>query len=84
MTITSVRVVTTRFLFGICDCMVASDVCMGDFSLLLEILHVCGDMYVQSHMCPGMDCYTSLFLSLNCFDISSKVSQFQIPFHKPS
>ena len=40
MTVTSVAVATTKFLFGMC---VDSDVGTVDFSLVLEILHVCGN-----------------------------------------
>ena len=56
MTVTSVAVATTKLLFGMCDCMVNSDVGMGDFSLTLEISQVCGHEYVGSHVSPGMDC----------------------------
>ena len=59
MTVTNVAVVTTKFLFGMCDCTIHSDVGTGDFSLMLEILHVSG----HAHVSPGMDwsCYNSPF-----------------------
>ena len=41
MTVTSVAVATTKFLFGMCDCTVDSDTQTGEFSLMLGILHVC-------------------------------------------
>ena len=37
VTVASAVVVTTKFLFGICDCTVDSDVGTGDFSLVLRI-----------------------------------------------
>ena len=55
MTVTGVAVVTTNFLIGMCDCTVDSDAGMGNFSLVLGILHVCGYVHVRSHMSPGMD-----------------------------
>ena len=54
VTVTSVAVTTTTFLSGICDCTVDSDVGIGNFSLVLGILHVCGHAYVQWHGSPGM------------------------------
>ena len=53
MTVTSIAVVTMKFLFGMCDCTVDVDVGMGDFSLLLWILHVCGHMHESLGMDPG-------------------------------
>ena len=41
MTVTSVAVATTKFLFGMCDGTVDSDVGTGNLLLLLEISHVC-------------------------------------------
>ena len=55
MTVVSVAVEATKFLFGMCHCMVDSDVGMGDFSLVPGILHVCGHAHVRSHVCPDMD-----------------------------
>ena len=46
MTVTSVAVATTTFLFGMCDCTVDSDIGMGDSSLVLGILHVSGHVHV--------------------------------------
>ena len=56
MTDTSVAVATTKFLFGMCDCTVDSDVGTGDFSLVPGILHVCGHAHVRSHVSLGLDC----------------------------
>ena len=39
MTVTSVVVATTLFLFGMCNCTVNNDVGTGDFSLVRGILH---------------------------------------------
>ena len=47
--VTSVAVATTKFLLGMCDCTVDNDVGTGDFSLVLEILHV------RSHVSQRMD-----------------------------
>ena len=39
--VTSVAVTITKFVFGMCDCIVVSDVVgTGDFSLMLEILQL--------------------------------------------
>ena len=46
MIVPSVAVVTEKFLFSTCDCMVYSDVGMGDFSLVRGILHVCGHVHM--------------------------------------
>ena len=46
----NVTVTRTKFLHGTCDCTVTSDVGMGDFSLVLELLHVCGHAHVRSHV----------------------------------
>ena len=46
-----VVVAATKFLFSLCDCTVDSNVGTGDFSIMLEILNVCGHAYVS----PGMD-----------------------------
>ena len=40
VTVTSVAFATTKFLFGMCDCTVHSDVGTGNVSLVLWILHV--------------------------------------------
>ena len=45
-----------KFLFGMCDCMVDSDVGTGEFSLVLGILHVCGQVHMRSHVSQGMNC----------------------------
>ena len=57
MTVTSVAIATTKTLFGMCDCMVDSDISTGDFSLIHRILHVGGFMHVRSHISRGMDSY---------------------------
>ena len=36
-------------------CAVNNDVGTGDFSLVLGILHVCGQAHVRSHVSPGME-----------------------------
>ena len=46
MTVTSVAVATTTFLFGMYDFIVDSDVGMGDSSLVLGILHGSGHVHV--------------------------------------
>ena len=56
MTVVSVAVEATKFLFGMCDYMVDSDVATGDFSLVLGILHVCGHAHMRSHVSPDTDC----------------------------
>ena len=56
MTVTSVAVATTKFLFAICDCTIDNDVSTGDFSLVLGTLYVCEHVHVRSHGSPGMDC----------------------------
>ena len=53
MTITSAAVVTAKFLFDMCDCMVDIDIGIGDFSLLLGILHMCTHIHMQSHVSQG-------------------------------
>ena len=47
MTVTSVAVTTTRFLFDMYDCTDDSDVGLG-------ILHVCEHAQVRSHVSLGM------------------------------
>ena len=42
VTDTSAAFATIWFLFGVCNCIVNSDVGTGNFSLVQEILHVCG------------------------------------------
>ena len=48
MTVTSVAVATTKFLFGMCHCTVDSNVGTDEFSLLLLILHVCGHAWTRA------------------------------------
>ena len=55
MTITSVAVATKKFLFGMCDCTVDSDVGTNDFSLVLRIFNVCGHAHVRSCISLGME-----------------------------
>ena len=45
-----------KFLFGMCDCTVDSDVGTCNFTLLLGILHFCGLVHVRSYVSPDMDC----------------------------
>ena len=46
MTVASVAVDATKFLFGTCDCTVDSDVGTDDFSLVPGKLQVCGHTHV--------------------------------------
>ena len=55
MTVTSVAVAATKFLFGMWDCAVDSDVGTGNFPPALGILYVCGHTHVRSLVSPGMD-----------------------------
>ena len=45
--------------------MVDCDGGTGAFSLMLEILHVCGHAHVRSHVYPGMDCVDVIFEDVN-------------------
>ena len=54
MTATSVADAMAKFLFGMCDCTINSDVGRSDFSLVLGTSHVCGREQVRSHVSPGM------------------------------
>ena len=54
MTVDTVRVATTKFLFGLCDCTVDSNVGTGDFSLAQGNLHMRGYAHVRSHVSPGL------------------------------
>ena len=56
MTIISFAVAKKKFLFGMCDCTVDSDVGARNFSLVLESWHMCGHTYVRLHVSFGMDC----------------------------
>ena len=51
----SFAVATTKFLFGMCDCMVDSDVGIGDFLFMLGILHMCRQVYMQLHKSLSMN-----------------------------
>ena len=53
VTVTRNAVATTKFLFGICDYTVDSDTGALDFSLVLGILHLCGN--VRWHVSPVKD-----------------------------
>ena len=44
-----------EFLFGICNCMVDSDVCTDEFLLVLGSSHVCGHVHMWLHMSLGID-----------------------------
>ena len=55
MTVTNVADVTTKFLFGIRECTVDSDVGTGDFSFVLRIFHARGNAHVRSCASSGMD-----------------------------
>ena len=56
VTVTSVAVATTKFLFGMCDCAVDHDVGTGNFSIVKGLLHVCRHAHVRSHVLPVMYC----------------------------
>ena len=43
-----------------CDCTFDSFVGKGEFSLVLETLHVCGHVHVRSHVSQGID-YVQVF-----------------------
>ena len=54
MTVTSVPIVITTFLFGMHNGMVHNSIGIGDFSLMLGILHICvahthAIIYVSMH-----------------------------------
>ena len=55
MTVTSVTVATTKYLFGMYDYTVGSNVGTDEFSLVLRLLHGCG----HAHVSPGIDCFLS-------------------------
>ena len=55
MTVPSVAVAITKFLFGMCDCTVDSAVDTGDFSLVLGLFHVCRQAHVRSHVSSDMN-----------------------------
>ena len=55
MTIISVAVRTKKFLFGVCDSTVDTDVGTGYFSFVMGTPHACGHAYARSHVSPGMD-----------------------------
>ena len=52
MTVTDVVVMTMKFLFGMCNCMVDSNVGKGHFSLVLGLLCVCVDTHVIACIYP--------------------------------
>ena len=60
LTVVSFADETTKFLFGMCDCTVDSDVGTGNFSLVLGILHVYGHAHVRLHVSLGMGCLCCL------------------------
>ena len=55
MTVASVAVARTKSLFGMRNCMVNSNVGMGDFLLVLGSLQVCEYAHVRSHVSQDMD-----------------------------
>ena len=71
MTVISLAVETTKFLFGMCDRTVDSDVDTGDFSLVPGILHLYGHVRMQSHVYQGMDCIR-IHVTRNFFFIDGK------------
>ena len=54
MTTIGVAVATAKFLFGMYDCTVDSDVARAISSL--GMLHVCGHAHVRSNVSQGMEC----------------------------
>ena len=64
VTVTSIVVAIAKFLFGMCDCKVDSNVGTIDFSLVLRILYVCRLQHVPSHVSPGMDWFSYLLIYL--------------------
>ena len=64
VTVTSIIVAIAKFLFGMCDCKVDSNVGVIKFWLVLGILYVCGLEHVLSHMSPGMDWFSYLLIYL--------------------
>ena len=55
VTITSVAVATTKFLFGMYDCTFDNNADTVHLSLVLLILHGCGHAHVRSHVYPSTD-----------------------------
>ena len=55
MAVTSIAFATTKFPFRTFDCTVDRDAGKGDFSLVMIILHVCGNAHVRSHESQGKD-----------------------------
>ena len=51
MTVISVAFATKKFLFGMCDCMIDSDVGTGDFPLVMGILLECGNVHRYDRKC---------------------------------
>ena len=45
---------TTKFLLGMCDCSIDSDVSTDDFLLVLGNLHICGHAHVRSQVSLGL------------------------------
>ena len=55
-TVTSVAVVTTKFISIMCDCTVDSHDGKGNYSLVLGISRVSIHAHVRSHVSPCMEC----------------------------
>ena len=55
--VSTVAVAIMKFLFGMCDCRIDSDVGMGGFLHVMGILHVCGFVHMQLNVSPDIDCY---------------------------
>ena len=56
VTVNSAAVATTKFLSGMYDCTVHSDIGTDDFALMLGILHAYGHAHVGSHVFQCMNC----------------------------
>ena len=54
VTVNTVAVATTKFLFGTCHCTFDSDIGTCEFSLVLGILHMFGHEHPRSHLSPGV------------------------------
>ena len=61
MTVNSVAVVIAKFLFGMCDCTVHSDVGTVDFSLVLGTLHMCRHVHMGSFVFQAWTAQSSIF-----------------------
>ena len=61
--VTGIAVVIPKFPFGMCNCIIDSDVGMGDFSVVLGILDVCRHTHMQLHVSLCMNFYIDHFMA---------------------